>query len=466
MEINIRDLIELFGEPVFSDDIKLSAPLGTISTDSRTFKKGNFYIPLVGENFDGHDFLDEIFKKGAQAAIVSKNYSGSVPSPLPHWVVSDTLYAYQQIALLHRRKLNLPVVAITGSVGKTTTRELIRATLSPLGNVVSSRENENNDIGVPKTLLRCSSEDSAIVLEMGMRGLGQIERLSHCSEPDVAVITNIGHAHLGLLGSRDNIARAKSEITSNLKPDGVLIIPFGDHLLEKALKVKWSGRIIRVAIKDYSLDWVGDNDNSFASKDTKPDYIAQIDIQNNLIVLKGNRFFLPLEGRHNAMNYLMALAVADELGVPKNNLNKSDLKMPLGRNRLVSCGPFVVLDESYNASPDSVIASLELLRSKPGRHFAVFGTMLELGEDSNSLHEKIVKKAVEFGLEGMVFVSKGDEANFIKNIIKELPFHDIVSTPEQAGKLLLSWLTPGDIVLIKGSRELRLERIIPILDHE
>ncbi len=465
MEINLRDLIELWGEPFFADGIKLSEPLGTISTDSRTFEKGSFYIPLVGEKFDGHDFLDEILNKGAQAAIVSKNYSGPVPSSLLHWVVLDTLYAYQQIALLHRSNLNIPVVAITGSVGKTTTKELIRATLSPLGNVVSTRENENNDIGVPMTLLRCSSKDSVIVLEMGMRGLGQIERLSHCSEPDVAVITNIGHAHLGLLGSRDNIARAKSEITSNLKPDGVLIIPFGDDLLEKALRGKWSGRIIRVSIRNYSLDWVGSNDNHFASKDTKPDYIAQIDIQNNLMILNGNRFLLPLEGRHNAMNYLMALAVATELGLPINNSNKLDLKMPLGRNRLINCGPFVVLDESYNASPDSVIASLELLISKPGRHFAVLGTMLELGEDSNSLHENVVKKAVEFGLEGMVFVSKGDEANFIKNIIKELPFYDIVSTPEEAGKLLLSWLSSGDIVLIKGSRELKLERIIPILDE-
>ncbi len=466
MEIKLRDLIELWGIPLLSDDIKLSAPLGTISTDSRTFEKGSFYIPLVGENFDGHDFLDEILQKGAQAAIVSKNYSGSVPSSLLHWVVSDTLYAYQQIALLHRRNLNLPVVAITGSVGKTTTRELIRAILSPLGDVVSTRENENNDVGVPKTLLRSSSKDSAIVLEMGMRGLGQIERLSHCSEPDVAVITNIGHAHLGLLGSRENIARAKSEITSNLKSDGVLIIPFGDDLLDKALKGKWSGRIIRVAIQNYSLDWVGANANYFVSKNSKPDYTAQIDIQNNLIIFNGNRFFLPLEGRHNAMNYLMALVVADELGVTKNNLNKLDLKMPLGRNRLINCGPFLVLDESYNASPDSVIASLELLRSKPGRHFAVLGTMFELGHDSYSLHEKVVKKAVDFGLEGIVFVSMGDETIVIKKILKELPFHDIVSTPEEAAKVLLTWLKPGDVVLIKGSRILKLEEIIPLLDKE
>ena len=156
-----------------------------------------------------------------------------VPTDLPHWLVSDTLYAYQQIALFHRRNLNLPVVAVTGSVGKTTTRELISAILSPLGEIVSSRGNENNDVGVPKTLLRGSEKDAAFVLEMGMRGFGQIERLSRVAEPDIAVITNVGQAHIGILGSRENIAKAKSEITSNLRCDGVVIIPFGDNLLEK-----------------------------------------------------------------------------------------------------------------------------------------------------------------------------------------------------------------------------------------
>ena len=254
MDILFKDLKKLWGNPVNEEKIDLNLPIGLISTDTRSIEKGNFFVPLVGNRFDGHDYLDKASKIGIQAAIVSEKFNGSVPTDLPHWLVPDTLYAYQQIASLHRKNLNLPVIAVTGSVGKTTTRELIRGILSPLGEIVSSRGNENNDVGVPKTLLRGTKKDAAFVLEMGMRGLGQIERLSQVAEPDIAVITNVGQAHIGILGSRENIAKAKSEITSNLKSDGVVIIPFGDNLLEKALRQKWSGRIIRVAIEDFSLD--------------------------------------------------------------------------------------------------------------------------------------------------------------------------------------------------------------------
>ncbi len=465
MDIIFKDLIKLWGEPVNQDKIDFNLPIGLVSTDTRTIEKGSFFVPLVGNKYDGHNFLDMACDIGIQAAIVSRNFNGLVPTGLPHWVVSDTLYAYQQIALLHRRNLNLPVIAITGSVGKTTTRELIRGILSSLGEIVSSRENENNDIGVPKTLLRGTVKDSAYVIEMGMRGFGQIKRLSKASEPDIAVITNIGQAHIGILGSRENIAKAKSEIVSNLKSDGVVIIPFGDYILEKALREKWSGRIIRVAIEDYSLDWFGYDDSYVSVKDVKPDYISKIDIQNNLIFFEGIKLKLPLEGRHNAMNFLMALAVATELGISIKNLNKLKINMPKGRNRLVYCGQFLVLDETYNASPESVMASLELLVSKPGRHFAVLGTMLELGQDSILLHQKVFQRAVELGLRGIVFVSCGEESNKIKNIIKELPNHDVVNTPKDAAKSLLSWLLPGDSILIKGSRRLELEKVLPLLQE-
>ena len=464
MEIILKDLIKLWGKPINQEEIDLDLPVGRISTDTRTIEKGNFFIPLVGNKFDGHSFLEMAFDLGIQAAIVSAEFKGVVPNGLPHWVVSDTLSAYQQIALLHRRNLNLPVVAVTGSVGKTTTRELIRSILSSLGEIVSSRANENNDIGVPKTLLRGTGGDAAYVLEMGMRGLGQIKRLSRISEPDIAVITNVGQAHIGILGSRENIAKAKSEITSYLKSDGVVIIPFGDALLEKAIREKWSGRIIRVAIEGFSLDWLR-SDEYFAVKDIEPDYISQFDMQNNLISFEGIKLKLPLEGRHNAMNFLMALAVATELGLSIKNLNKLNINMPRGRNKLVNCGQFLVLDETYNASPESVIASLELLVSKPGRHFAVLGTMLELGHKSISLHQKVLERAVELDLTGIVFVSCGEESQVIKKIIKKLPNHDVVKTPKDAAKSLMSWLLPGDNILIKGSRKLELEKVLPYLEQ-
>ena len=463
MDILFKDLKKLWGNPVNEEKINLNLPIGLISTDTRSIEKGNFFVPLVGNRFDGHDYLDKASKIGIQAAIVSEKYNGSVPTDLPHWLVPDTLYAYQQIASLHRKNLNLPVIAVTGSVGKTTTRELIRVILSPLGEIVSSRGNENNDVGVPKTLLRGTKKDAAFVLEMGMRGLGQIERLSQVAEPDIAVITNVGQAHIGILGSRENIAKAKSEITSNLKSEGVVIIPFGDNLLEKALREKWSGRIIRVAIEDFSLDWLGCNDDSFSIRNIEPDYISKIDMQNNLLSFEGSKLKLPIEGRHNAMNFLMALTVATELGLSIKNLDELNINMPMGRNRLLDCGKFLVLDETYNASPESVIASLELLVSKPGRHFAVLGTMLELGSESNVLHKKVLKRAVELGLAGIVFVSCGEESNLVNNIIKELPNHDVVGTPQDAAMSLMSWLLPGDNILIKGSRKLEFEKVINYL---
>ena len=465
MDITFKDLIKLWGNPVNQKEIDLDLPVGRISTDSRTIEKGDFFVPLVGTSFDGHDYLDMAFAIGIQAAIVSEQFHGLVPNDLLHWVVPDTLYAYQQIASLHRRNLNLPVVAVTGSVGKTTTRELIRAILSPLGEIVSSRGNENNDVGVPKTLLRGSATDAAFVLEMGMRGFGQIQRLSRVSEPDIAVITNIGQAHIGILGSRENIAKAKSEITSSLSPDGVVIIPFGDKLLEKALLEKWSGRIVRLAIEGFSLNWLDCNDEYFPFQDIEPDYIAQVDMQNNFMLFEGSKFKLPLEGRHNAMNFFMALTVARELGLSIKNLDQLKLNMPMGRNSLVDCGQYLVLDETYNASPESVMASLELLVSKPGRHFAVLGTMLELGSESALLHQKVLKRAIELGLTGIVFVSCDEETTIIENTIKELPNHSVVRTPRDAAKSLLSWLLPGDNILIKGSRKLELEKVLPYLQQ-
>ena len=463
MDIIFKELIKRWGKPVNQEKIDFDLPIGLISTDTRKLEAGNFFVPLVGHRFDGHDYLDMAFDIGVQAAIVSEKFNGVVPVGLPHWVVPDTLYAYQQIALLHRRKLDLPVVAVTGSVGKTTTRELIRAILASHGEIVSTRGNENNDVGVPRTLLRGKKSDAAYVLEMGMRGLGQIERLSRVAEPDIAVITNVGQAHIGILGSRENIAKAKSEITSYLSPDGVVIIPFGDYILEKALLEKWSGRIVRVEIEGFSLNWLDCNNEHFAFQDIEPDYISQIDMQNNFILFEGRKFKLPLEGRHNAMNFLLALTVATELGLSIKKLDQLKINMPIGRNRLVDCGQYLVLDETYNASPESVIASLELLVSKPGRHFAVLGTMLELGSESILLHQKVLKKAIELGLTGIVFVSCGEESNIIKKTIKELPNHDVVSTPKDAAMSLLSWLSPGDNILIKGSRKLELEKVLPYL---
>ena len=444
-------LIARWGEPLGGcGPIDPATPLGPICTDSRQLAPGQAFVPLVGERFDGHCFLPQAAAIGAQAALVQRNRAAHVPAELLHWLVDDTTDAYQQLALLHRRALELPVVAVTGSAGKTTTRELIRAALRPLGSVVASSGNENNDIGVPLTLLKAGSADRAVVVEMGMRGLGEIDRLSRCAEPDVAVITNIGTAHIGRLGSREAIATAKTEITSCLQPGGLLVFPAGDPLLEAAVAQVWNGRICRVALSD---------DPGSA----EADLVGQLDAADEWLTLQGQPVQLPLSGRHNARNLLLALAVAQELGVELAALRQLEVDVPGGRNRRLELGGLTLLDESYNASPEAVLAALELLASQPGRRFAVLGTMLELGEQSVDLHRRVAERAAALGLDGLVVVSSGAEAEAMAAAAQGLPRLAVVAEPEQAAGPLGDWLEPGDVLLLKASRGIGLERLIPLL---
>ena len=444
-------LIARWGEPVGgSGPWDPATPLGPICTDSRHLATGQVFVPLVGERFDGHCFLAQAAAIGAQAALVQRDRAAAVPSQLLHWLVDDTTEAYQQLALLHRRALELPVVAVTGSAGKTTTRELIRAALRPLGSVVASSGNENNDIGVPLTLLKAGRADRAVVVEMGMRGLGEIDRLSRCAEPDVAVITNIGTAHIGRLGSREAIATAKTEITSCLKLDGLLVCPAGDPLLDAAVAQVWSGRICRVALS-------GDPGEAEA------DLTAELDASGEWLTLQGKPLRLPLSGRHNARNVLLAVAVAQELGVEIAALQQWDVDMPGGRNRRLELGGLTVLDETYNASPEAVLAALELLASQPGRRFAVLGTMLELGDQSEVLHRRVAERAAALALDGLVVVCSGAEADAMAAAAEGLPRLAVVAEPQQAAGPLGEWLQPGDVLLLKASRGIALERLIPLL---
>ena len=219
-----------------------------ISIDSRTCLKNDLFIAIKGKNFDGHNFLPEVLNKGVKSVVIKEGMQKLLPDNFPFWVVNDTLDAFQKLTLLKRKKLSIPVVAITGSVGKTTTKEMVGEVLNKLGKIKLSHANFNNEIGVGLTILAADKEDKVLVLEMGMRGLGQIENLSKYSEPDIAVITNIGTAHIGLLGSKKNITYAKCEISKFLNPKGVVIIPANDLLLEETLREYWKGRVIKVEL--------------------------------------------------------------------------------------------------------------------------------------------------------------------------------------------------------------------------
>ena len=462
MPLDLACLQQLWGAPLVGDASESPSPqLSAISTDSRSLAPGSLFVPLVGERFDGHRFLADAVVAGCRALLLQTD--GLEPAALESlsqqaagqgcaiWAVDDTLLAYQQLAQRWRRQLGLPVVTVTGSAGKTTTRELVRAALGSLGPVLASSGNENNDVGVPLTLLKATPEHRALVIEMGMRGLGEIERLSVCAEPDVAVITNIGTAHIGRLGSREAIGRAKCEITTALKADGLLVIPAGDPLLEAAVAAVWQGRVCRIALHD-------------ESGQEQADLVGRYDGVAGVLELEGERLQLPLAGRHNARNLLLAVAVARELGVALAALQELEVAGSEGRNRRLQLSGLTVLDETYNASPEAVLAALDLLASQDGRRFAVLGTMLELGEQSEALHRQVAERARQRGLDGLVVVASGAEAAAMAEAAAGLPCLAVVESPEQAAGPLAEWLAPGDVLLLKASRGVALERLLPLLE--
>jgi UDP-N-acetylmuramoyl-tripeptide--D-alanyl-D-alanine ligase len=464
-----------------------------VSTDSRADLNGALFVPLVGERFDGHRFLETALAGGAAAAVAQrdrlspKQLEAVLALGRPVWLVDDTLLAYQELGRLWRRQLGVPVVAVTGSAGKTTTRELIRASLACLGPVVASSGNENNDVGAPLTLLKADATTCALVVEMGMRGLGEIERLSRCAEPDVAVITNIGTAHIGRLGSREAIATAKCEISAALRPDGLVVIPAGDSLLEAALAAGWSGRVQRVALADDELapgtppaDLVGrlvapspasgsDSERPEAERLDAERLDAEHLATERLEVEGLPPITLPLAGRHNARNLLLALAVALELGVAPAALSDLAVEVPGGRNRRLQLGGVTVLDETYNASPEAMLAALDLLAAQPlpadAARYAVLGTMLELGESSLALHRQVAERARNLGLDGLVIVDGGAEGAAMLEAAAGLERLVRVARPEEALEPLLGWLRPGDALLLKASRGVALERLLSQLQE-
>ena len=464
MSLLLAQLQELWGQPATGplavDQAELKLAPQAICTDSRQLSGGDLFLPLIGERFDGHGFLAAALKAGAAALTAQAGHlapasqasvlAAAAAAHVPLWLVPDTLQAYQDLAGLWRLQLAAPVVAVTGSAGKTTTRELIRSALAPLGPIWASSGNENNDVGVPLTLLGAGPDQAALVVEMGMRGLGEIERLSRCASPDVAVITNIGTAHIGRLGSREAIATAKCEIVAGLRPDGLVVIPAGDPLLDRALARVWSGRVVRVALQGEGYE-------------AAADLVGSLDCQEEILELAGVALPVPLEGVHHARNLMLAMAVARELGLEPERWRPLQVDLPGGRSRRLQQNGLLILDETYNASPEAVLAALELLAQQPGRRFAVLGTMLELGEQSLALHRSVAERARQLDLDGLVIVDQGEEGAAMVEAATGLSRLRQVDCPEAAAEPLQQWLQPGDVLLLKASRGVALERLIPLL---
>lgn len=420
-------------------------PLQAVSTDSRAIAPGSLFVALRGERFDGHGFVRAAAASGAIAALVDAQFE--LP---PDWDpalgcsllrVDNTLVAYQALGHYGRQQFDRPVVAVTGSVGKTTTKELIAAALGTQGPVLKTEANYNNDIGVPKTLLGLTAQHRYAVIEMGMRGLGEIALLAQIAQPDVAVITNVGTAHIERLGSEAAIAQAKCELLAGLKPGGIAVLNADNpRLMAQAAQV-WPGPQIT-----FGLDQ-GDVRGEWGDGET--------------LVVRGQRFRLPLPGRHNALNFCAALAVAEALGLDWQPLTDLRLTLPGGRAQRIALAPdILLLDETYNAGLESMTAALELLAQTPGqRHIAVLGTMKELGDHSVALHRRVGEKVAQLGLDQLMILADPAEAEALAEGAQGIPSRSF-DQAEALVAALQGQLRPGDRLLFKASRAVALDRVV------
>ncbi|MDJ0581015.1 UDP-N-acetylmuramoyl-tripeptide--D-alanyl-D-alanine ligase [Crocosphaera sp.] len=416
--------------------------INKISTDSRKIEENDIFIALQGDKFDGHDFIDDVIAKGAIAVIVNQEVSVQSTKKIPQIVVKDTLSAYQAIANWWRNQVQIPIVSITGSVGKTTTKEIIAAVLGVYGNVHKTQANYNNEIGVPKTLLGLTTNHDYAVIEMAMRGKGEIALLSQIASPTIGIITNVGTAHIGRLGSRQAIAEAKCELLAEMPQDSVAILNHDDQRLMETAATVWQGKTIT-----YGLEG--------------GDITGEL-LENQILRVEGVDFPLPLPGRHNALNYLAALAVTQQLNLDWTVLKEGvTVNLPQGRSQQYSLkNDVILLDETYNAGLESMKAALQLLKDTPGsRHLAVLGTMKELGEASAELHREVGETAEKLGLDGLFILVDDPEAKAIIEGVKTIETQSF-STHEQLIQRLKEVIQPGDRILFKASNSVGLNRVV------
>lgn len=441
-------------------DFPLATPVIGITTDSRNLQPGQVFVALQGENFDGHHFVEQAINQGAIAAIVTTDFAQTHPN-LPLLPVLNPLKAYQDIARWWRAQFQIPIIGVTGSVGKTTTKELIAAVLGTQGNVLKTQANYNNEIGVPKTLLQLTSEHNFAVIEMAMRGRGQIAELTQIAQPTLGLITNVGTAHIGLLGSEQAIAEAKCELLAEMPKTSIAILNQDQPRLMKTAATVWSGTTITYGLEGGDLrgEW----------------------IDNQTLRVEGVNLPLPLPGAHNASNLLAALAVLrgiygweiapETLYAPL--VNGISVQLPDGRAKRYSLAEdVVILDETYNAGLESMLAALRLLAETPGkRRIAVLGTMKELGERSLEFHEQVGRQVRELHLDGLLILADFEEANALATGAAGLPFVEIVDIQtsdahQQMAERLKALIQPGDRLLFKASHSVQLNRVVEILVNE
>ena len=427
--------------------MQAQATLADVCTDTRKIQPGSLFVCLRGDRFDGHSFASQAAQLGAAALLVDH----PVDADVPQLVVTDTGKALLQLAGWYRRRFQLPVVGLTGSVGKTTTKEFIALVLGAKYNTLKTQGNLNNEIGVPQMLFRLEDSHTAAVIEMGMNHFGEISRLTRAVAPTVGLITNIGVSHIENLGSRSGILQAKLEILEGMAPDAPLIVNMDNDMLRT---VKLGDRpLLTFAIDDQSADFT-------ATDITEQGSTTTFTVHHSTFT---QPVTIPTVGIHNVYNALAAMAVGYVTGVdPAAAAAALANYVPAGmRQNLVQVGGVQVIEDCYNASPDSMRAALQTLGKLPvHRRYAVLGAMLELGDYAKEAHTQVGKMAAENGIDGVL--AYGADAAYIVEAAKQAGLENarLFDTKEALAQSLAQQVQPGDGVLFKGSRGMHLEDVM------
>ena len=432
---------------------KSNCPLSAISTDSRKLESGALFIPLRGEHFDGHDYISQAVKNGAAACLSEEVVAGL---PIPVVKVNDTLKALGDIAATWRLQLNGPLVAVTGSAGKTTTKEMLATVLAQVAPGLKTAGNFNNLIGLPLTLIKLKKEDQWAVIEMGTSALGEIERLTEIAQPTIGIITNIGAAHLETLHGLDGVSRAKGELFAGLQ-GGTAVINLDDPRVAQ-LPVANGVKKLTYGLTEQAQVRATEVVETETGLEFKLHFDGEV-----------QQVMMAVHGRHNVLNAVAAAAVAVEINVPLQKISTGLAQfVAVGGRSDVKCldDGGVLIDDSYNSNPLSAAAALKTLNSLSGsgQRIAVLGDMLELGETAHRLHQELGRQAA-LAADSVIAVG-GFSADICRGAVEGGMAGnrcDAVQNAAAASDVLTKRYQPGDQILVKGSRGVHLEQVVETL---
>ncbi len=454
--MEIRELLEATGGTLLGENCPMEGTISSVETDSRSIRTGGLFVPLVGEHFDGHDFLDKALNSGAVGCLTMVEPKQLLPGKF-YIRVEDTQLALGNLAKYYRKKFDIPYIGITGSVGKTTTKEMVAAVLGQKYQVLKTEGNYNNEIGLPLTLFRLKQRHEICVLEMGMSHFGEISYLTKLVEPAVAVITNIGAAHIENLGSYENILRAKCEIFEGMDAQGMAVLNWDDRLLQSLkgnLKQEtiFYGTDERLGYCAYDIENLGTQGVRCTIKTPKQSFSVNI----------------PALGQHMVYAALAATVIGEKYGLTQEQIAKGiasyiPTKM---RMNVINVGGVTILDDAYNANPQSMRAALEVLAQSSGSYkVAILGDMFELGALGKDLHHGVGEYAGKLGIDCLVAVGALSKNIYEAAEDSSIPDVFYFETKEEAKTILPDLLKEGAVLLVKASRGMEFEDLVKEIER-